>query len=323
MIHHLANRLPVMICPRWVYTRTQPIAIDDVLQYLVKTADQPETAGRTFDIGGPQVLTYRDLMLAVARVLGLKRLLIQVPVLTPRLSSYWVNLVTPIPAALARPLIEGLRHETVCEDNSAPEVYSVTPLPVETAIERALSQVTPQGVYDQPPEQQVDPSHLKTDTRVVPSSSDPERLFAAVATIGGKNGWYYADWLWRLRGLMDRTFGGVGLRRGRPRMEQLQAGDALDFWRVEEYVYKKRLLLRAEMKVWGKAWLDFVIEPEDSGGSLLVQTARYYPRGLIGDMYWYVVYPLHALVFRGMSKAIVRRAERSMVSERNQLSHGS
>jgi len=315
MVHHLVNRLPAMICPRWVLTRTQPIAIADVLRYLIDTIEKPETLGKIFDIGGPEVLTYRDMMLTVARVLGLKRLLIRVPVLTPRLSSYWVNLVTPVPAQVARALIEGVRFETIVENDAALNIFDFQPMNFEEAVRRALARVAAHdietawtdafSIYETPT---VDPSHLRVDRREVETAVPAEELFRVVALIGGDNGWYFADWLWKLRGFIDQQLGGVGLRRGRRHPEKIAIGDALDFWRVEEYLEGEKLLLRAEMKVWGRAWLEFKVEKIDENNSRLRQTARYYPRGLFGLVYWYAVYPVHALVFRGMSRAIARRA---------------
>jgi uncharacterized protein YbjT (DUF2867 family)/uncharacterized protein YndB with AHSA1/START domain len=315
MMHHLVNRLPVMICPRWVMVRTQPIAISDVLSYLVEAVEKAETVGRNIDIGGPEVLTYRAMMLTVAKVLGLKRLLIQVPVLTPRLSSYWVNLVTPIPTPLARALIESLRSETVCENTLASELFSIVPMGFEAAVRRALEGVTNatvESTWTQADSarlyQPIDPSHLLSDQQVVQSKASPEELFRVVSSIGGERGWYYADWLWKVRGFIDKQIGGVGLRRGRRHQTEIRQGEALDFWRVEEVVPGVRLVLRAEMEVWGQAWLEFVVEKTQNGGSQLIQTARYYPKGVFGLVYWYSIYPIHAAVFRGMARAIVRRA---------------
>ncbi|PKK82150.1 MAG: DUF2867 domain-containing protein, partial [candidate division Zixibacteria bacterium HGW-Zixibacteria-1] len=317
MIHHLVNRLPMMICPRWVYTRTQPIGISDVLRYLIDALDKPETIGRTIDIGGPDISTYRDMMLSVARALGLKRFLIQVPVLTPRLSSYWVNLVTPVPTQVARPLIEGLRHETICENDEARDIFQFKPLSLDEAVDRALARVrnhdiettwtSATSVSDLAP---VDPSHLRTDRREIEVDSSDKRLFSIISSIGGNNGWYYADWLWKLRGFIDKQLGGVGLRRGRRHPVELEAGEALDFWRVEEYIPGRKMLLRAEMKVWGQAWLEFEVRPLAENRARLVQTARYYPKGLLGLLYWYTVYPIHALVFKGMVRRIAELAAR-------------
>ena len=316
MIHHLVNRLPVMICPRWVYTHTQPIGIADVLRYLVSAIDVAESTGRTLDIGGPEVLTYGQMMKTTAEVLGLRRFLIPVPVLTPRLSSYWVNFVTPVQGQLARPLIEGLRHETVCENTDALELFGFQPITFREAVRRAVARVrdhrvetfyadTSAPTVSQP----VDPSHLRIDRRERQVSAAAETVFAAVSSLGGDNGWYYGDWLWQVRGFIDQQLGGVGLRRGRRHPSDLAIGDALDFWRVEEYIPGRKLLLRAEMKVWGQAWLEFEVVPEGKRDARLIQTARYYPRGLSGLLYWYGIYPIHALVFRGMARAIARRAE--------------
>ncbi len=325
LIHHLVNRLPVMICPRWVYTRTQPIAIADVLQYLVRAIDTPETVGKTIDIGGPEILTYRDMMLITGKVLGLRRLLVEVPVLTPRLSSYWVNLVTPIPAGLARALIEGLRYETVCENDDALRLFDIKPMSFAEAVSRALARVRDYRVetrwtdassrLEQPP---IDPSHLKIDRRTVRVNAPADTTFSVIRAIGGNTGWYYGSWLWKLRGFIDQQLGGVGLRRGRRHPTDIAVGDALDFWRVEEYVAGEKLTLRAEMKVWGQAWLEFSVKSQADNHSLLAQTARYYPRGLFGLVYWYGVYPIHVAVFRGMVKAIAKRAEREYMTKQTE-----
>ena len=298
--------------------KTQPIAIRDVLNYLVESVDKPETAGLTIDIGGPEVLTYRDMMLTVAKVLSLKRLLIRVPVLTPRLSSYWVNLVTPIPTHLARALIESLRSETICENDESRKHFDVVQMDFESAVRRALERVTSSSVestwtqadaadLDQP----IDPSHILSDSRTLECDAAPEALYATVSSIGGSRGWYYADWLWKIRGFLDKQIGGVGLRRGRRHPSEILPGEALDFWRVEEVVPGERLLLRAEMIVWGRAWLEFTVEALEHGRSRLIQKARYYPKGVFGLFYWYGIYPIHALVFRGMARNIVRSASRA------------
>ncbi|MDZ4724449.1 MAG: SDR family oxidoreductase [candidate division Zixibacteria bacterium] len=314
MVHHLANRLPVMICPRWVITRTQPISIDDVTSYLVAALDQPESVGKIIDIGGPEVLTYRDMILVVARVLGLHRLLIKVPVLTPRLSSYWVGLVTPIPIMPARALIEGLRHETVCENDDALTLFDIRPKSFEAAVRQALAPVLP-GQIARPSSEgesviaHIEPSHILIDQRKIEVEASSERVFKIISSIGGNNGWYCADTLWKIRGFIDQLIGGVGLRRGRGNQDDIALGEALDFWRVEELEYGRRMLLRAEMKVPGKAWLEFEVKPVGQNSCVLTQTARFYPRGLLGLLYWYGVYPVHVLVFRGMASAIARRSE--------------
>jgi uncharacterized protein YbjT (DUF2867 family) len=319
MIHHLTNRVPVMICPRWVITKTQPISIDDVISYLVAAPDIPGSADRIIDIGGPEILTYRDMMLTVARVLGLKRWLIEVPVLTPRLSSYWVGLVTPIPIRPARALIEGLRHETICENDDARKLFDIEPMPFVNAVQKALSAVLPrdnmiEGHQAESIIRQIEPSHILIDRQQMTVNASTKVVFDIIKAIGGEKGWYYANWLWKIRGFIDEIFGGVGLRRGRRDAANLTVGDSLDFWRVEELEPGRRLLLRAEMKIPGKAWLEFEVESTDQQKSLLTQTARFYPRGLWGLCYWYGVYPIHQLVFKGLAMAIVKKAETSLAN---------
>ncbi len=319
MIHHLVNRLPAMVCPKWVLIRTQPISIRDVLRYLIDCLGIPGTTGRAIDIGGPEVLTYRDMMLRIAKVLGLHRYILTVPVLTPRLSSYWVNLVSPIPMPLARVLVESLRHETVCEDGSGMDLFNFRPGGFSEAVERALEavrQIRVESTWAEsgqdPPRilDTIDPSHLLTDKRVVDLIVTPERLFRVIASIGGDRGWYYANWLWRIRGFIDKQLGGVGLRRGRRHPTMLQVGETVDFWRVEGYEPGRKLLLRAEMIVWGHAWLEFTITPYADGMTRMVQRAIYYPHGLFGLFYWYSIIPIHFFVFRGLIKTIAELARK-------------
>jgi hypothetical protein len=250
----------------------------------------------------------------VARALGLKRWLIKVPVLTPRLSSYWVGLVTPVPVKPARALIEGLRHETICENDDAKTLFQITTMGFDQAVKRALSVVLSDQSDQQVKEGEsiishIEPSHLLSDRRQVTVKASSEQLFQVVSSIGGENGWYAADLLWKLRGLIDELFGGVGIRRGRRHPSELRVGDRLDFWRVEELDPGKRILLRAEMKLPGKAWLEFAVERTDQANSTLTQTARFYPRGLLGIVYWYGIYPIHILVFRRLAVAIGKKAE--------------
>jgi uncharacterized protein YbjT (DUF2867 family) len=322
MIHHLANRLPVMICPRWVVTQTQPIAVEDVLSYLVASLATAESAGRVIDIGGPEILTYREMMLRVAHALGLKRWLIKVPVLTPRLSSYWVGLVTPVPVKPARALIEGLRHETICDNDDAKTLFDIIPIGFDQAVTRALSVVLSDRSDQQVMKGEsiisyIEPSHLLTDRRQATVKASSEQLFYVVSSIGGENGWYAADTLWKVRGLIDELVGGVGLRRGRRHSCELSVGDKLDFWRVEELDPGKRILLRAEMKLPGKAWLEFVVDETGQNDSILTQTARFYPRGLLGILYWYGIYPIHIMVFRRLVSAIGKRAELQLLFNSN------
>jgi uncharacterized protein YbjT (DUF2867 family) len=318
MIRYLTERLPVMITPRWVTTRCQPIAIDNVLDYLTRCLAEPRSVGRTFEIGGPDVLTYGDMMRGYAAVRGLKRTLVSVPVLTPRLSSYWVDLVTPIPAAFSHPLIEGLRSEVIVRDPGAREVFDIRLIPYAEAVRRALERAQSGDVetYWAGAQAGLKPGvTLKTtegmllEERRVESEAAPGAVFATFAGIGGKRGWFYADWAWQARGLLDRLVGGVGMRRGRRNPDDLRPGDALDFWRVEAVEPGRLIRLRAEMKVPGPAWLQFEASPRAGGGTLLVQTAFFEPRGLAGLAYWYALYPLHQLIFSGMARAIARRAE--------------
>jgi uncharacterized protein YbjT (DUF2867 family) len=317
MMHALVNRLPVMTSPKWVSTRSQPVAVADVLRYLVECPSVPASAGAVIDIGGPDILTYREMMLRFARLLGLRRWIIVVPVLTPRLSSLWINFVTPIPASLARPLVEGLKSEMVCENDLASRLFPWKTTGFDEAVARALSRVREMRVETRwsdaavPAEEEplgAEHSQLLSDVRRLEVPLPAAAVARSFCSIGGTNGWYYGDVLWELRGFIDRLTGGVGLRRGRRHPTELVAGEALDFWRVEKVVPGELLLLRAEMKVPGRAWLEFRAEPTGPSACTLTQTARFYPRGVWGLLYWYSVYPLHQLVFAGMARAVVRRA---------------
>jgi hypothetical protein len=304
-----------MICPRWVITETQPIAIDDILRYLSDCLEIPETTGKIIDIGGPDRLTYRDMMLQVARELNLRRWLIKVPVLTPRLSSYWLKLITPISFNVARALIEGLRSRTVLENKTAEKYFDFEPNDYASSVTSALKGLTDirhkRGRIDDYRPERVDPSHLKTDKRILTCRADAISLFEVIKNLGGTNGWLFADWLWRLRGDIDHLLGGTGLRRQKTSQRNLQTGRTIDFWRIIEYQENKSILLLAEMNVWGIAWLKFEVSDSGENQSHLTQTAYYYPRGLTGIFYWYSVYPIHNIVFKGLSKAIVRKAEES------------
>lgn len=322
MIRYLTERVPVMICPRWVYTRTQPIGIREVLAYLSEAIEVPESTGLIIEIGGSQVITYGDMMKTYADVRGLKRWLVPVPLLTPRLSSLWVNLVTPIPSAIARPLIEGLRNENIVRDNTARELFpGINPVSYRTSVERALAMleanniettwsdalVTSQG--------ELTPVILTSQEgmirehrqmRVVASAAE---VYAVFSGVGGRRGWFSMDWAWRIRGWMDRMIGGVGMRRGRRDPNHLRVGDALDFWRVEMIEPDQLLRLRAEMKVPGKAWLQFHVMSMEDDMALLSQTAFFAPKGVMGWFYWHLLYPFHAVIFSGMIREIARRAE--------------
>lgn len=319
ILRYLVERLPAMVTPRWVSTESQPIAIGDVLGYLAGCLEKKETSGRIFEIGGAEILTYRRLMEIYAEEAGLrKRFVIPVPVLTPRLSSYWIHLVTPIHAAIARPLALGLRNRVVCNEQS---IRAIVPLPLHgarEAIRLALDQRQhflrdPADIESLQPEWvwPGDPSWaggtVFTDRRVLETEATPAQIWKTLASIGGKNGWYHANWLWKLRGFLDRLAGGVGMRRGRRHETEIRNADTIDFWRVERADPERRLLLAAEMKLPGPAVLDFVIEPR-AGGARLIQTARFIPRGLSGILYWFAVSPFHHYVFRGMIRGIVRRS---------------
>jgi uncharacterized protein YbjT (DUF2867 family) len=319
ILRYLVERLPVMVTPRWVRTPSQPIAVRNVLHYLVAALETPATAGRALDIGGPDVLTYRKLMQEMAAALGLRRrLIIGVPVLTPRLSSLWIHLVTPLSHRIARPLAEGLRNPVVCRSDEARRLMPQRLLPVGEAIEAALGRLSAGEVETSwldagpvPGDPDWSGGTTFVDRREVTVAAPPTAVFAAVCRIGGGHGWYAADLLWRLRGALDRLVGGPGLRRGRRHPDRIGFGDALDFWRVTFIEQDRRLRLRAEMKLPGEAELEFDLEPGEAGGTRLVQVARFKPRGLAGLAYWYGVLPLHGVVFRGMLRGIRREAERS------------
>lgn len=322
MIRYLTERLPVMICPRWVSTRTQPIGIREVLEYLSAALAVPESRGRIIEIGGAEIVTYGEMMRIYADVRGLRRWLISVPVLTPRLSSYWVNIVTPIPGVIARPLIEGLRNENVVHDPIARALFpNIAPVSYRQSVERALARLQAKDVETawsdalSTSQGHVTPVTLTTHEgmilerrqRVVAAS--PAAVSAVFCGIGGARGWFSMDWAWKIRGAFDRLIGGVGLRRGRRDPDHLRVGDALDFWRVEAVEPDRLLRLRAEMIVPGKAWLQFHVVARDDGQSVLTQTAFFAPKGLLGWAYWYALYPFHAFIFDGVIDEIKARAE--------------
>jgi uncharacterized protein YbjT (DUF2867 family) len=326
MLRYLTERLPAMITPRWVRSQTQPIAIRDVLRYLVAAADLPAEVSRTFDIGGPERLTYQEMMTRYAAVAGLRpRIILPINLLTPNLSSHWVNVVTPVPRAIARPLVESLRHPSVCHEHDIVELIADPVgglISFDEAVRLALTRIqdaqvvtrwsgaSVPGVASDP--LPTDPDwaggSLLEDVRELRTSASPEQLWMALERIGGENGWYASDFLWHVRGFIDRMVGGVGLRRGRRDPERLAIGDVVDFWRVEERIEPSLLRLRAEMRNPGLAWLEFSIEP-DGTGARLRQRAVFYPRGLAGQAYWWSVAPFHALVFGPMLRRIVERAE--------------
>jgi uncharacterized protein YbjT (DUF2867 family) len=318
MIRALVERLPVMICPRWVAVETQPIAIEDVVSYLVASLDLPPGDERTFEIGGPDRLTYGDLMREYARQRGLKRLLIPVPLLTPRLSSLWLGLVTPLYARVGRKLVDSLRNPTLVRDPAARTKFSVSPRGPREAIARALvnedrefaetrwsDAVSSGGLKESYGGELRGTRFVDTRSTVVPLTA--AQAFAPIRRIGGATGWYYGNALWRLRGFVDLLAGGIGLRRGRRSANELHPGEPVDFWRVETIDPDRLLRLRAEMKVPGRAWLQFETTPA-AGGTEIRQTAIFDASGLLGLLYWYFLYPLHRFVFAGMLRGIVKSA---------------
>lgn len=322
-IRYLTERLPVMICPRWLYTRAQPIAIRNVLDYLVTALETPASIGQVVEIGGADVVTYGDMLCGYAKARGLKRWLVPVPVLTPRLSSYWVHLVTPVPAVIAQPLIQGLRNDVVVRDDSAQRLFSnIKPMDYDTAVRLALanlerghvetawSDAVASSQGDVTPVQLTTQEGMILERRQCVVAAPAEAVFRSFSQLGGATGWLYFDWAWQLRGALDRLLGGVGLRRGRRDPNEVRVGDAVDFWRVEAVEPGRLLRLRAEMKVPGRAWLEFRAEPRAEGQTVLSQTAFFASRGLSGLLYWYLLYPIHALIFSGMIQALARRAEK-------------
>ncbi|MCU1672174.1 MAG: NAD-dependent epimerase/dehydratase [Frankiales bacterium] len=328
MLRYLTERLPAMITPRWVRTRIQPIAVRDVLRYLVGAATLPPEVSRRFDIGGPEVLTYVDMMQRYAAVAGLhRRIIVPVPLLTPRLSAHWVNVVTPVPAALAKPLVRSLVNEVVCSEHDIAQwipdpdggllgfdesVRLALQRVKDAAVETRWSSATWPGAPSDP--LPTDPDwaggSLYEDVRRARVDAPPAELWRVIEGIGGEHGWYSFPLAWAARGLMDRLVGGVGLRRGRRDPQRLYVGESLDFWRVEEIVPGRLLRLRAEMKVPGAAWLELCVEVGDEGTEF-VQRALFHPRGLAGHAYWWSVAPFHGIVFGGMVRNITAAAERA------------
>lgn len=316
ILRYLVERLPVMVTPRWVSTLCQPVAVENVIAYLVGVLREPATVGRVFDIGGPEVLCYREIMRLMAEELKLpKRWVIPVPILTPKLSSYWIHLVTPLSHEIAGPLAEGLKNPVVCREDEITRLIPQRLLTVRQSMQAALEQMATNRVetcWSMAGPIAGDPDwaggKLFRDERMIEVAADPHAVFQAICRVGGGHGYYAADWLWRLRGWMDRMMGGPGLRRGRRDPEKVSYGEALDFWRVVGLEQDRRLALRAEMKLPGDAMLEFHVEPFGEGKSRLRQSALFRPRGLFGLLYWYAVSPLHHIVFRGMIQGIRREA---------------
>lgn len=318
MIRALVERLPVMICPAWVSIAAQPIGIEDLVNYLAEALNLPAAGDRIIEIGGADQVSYRQIMREYARQRRLRRFMISVPMLTPRLSSLWLGLVTPVYARVGRKLIDSIRNPTVVREPSALELFSIKPKGIREMIARAIVNEDCEFAatrWSDALSSRGDPSgwggvrfgNRIVDSREVTVNATPEVAFRPIRRIGGDTGWYYGDWLWHLRGFVDLLAGGVGIRRGRRDPESVQVGDALDFWRVEGFEDDRRLRLRAEMKLPGRAWLEFEVEPS-GGGALVRQTAIFDPIGLGGLAYWYVLYPVHKLIFGGMLRCIAARA---------------
>jgi len=319
MIRALVERLPVMICPKWVRVLAQPIAIEDVLAYLQEAIELPERDSKIYEIGGPDQVSYGEIMQEYARQRGLRRLMIPVPLLTPYLSSLWLGFVTPLYARVGRKLVASLKNPTLVSSNLASTAFSVRPRSLSEAIARALVNEDREFAATRWSDALSASGESKSwggvrfgsrlvDSRTADSSVRPAAAFAAIQRIGGKTGWYYGTWLWQLRGFLDLLVGGVGVRRGRRDPVNVRVGDALDFWRVEGFEPGRLLRLRAEMKVPGRAWLEFEVTESESG-SCVRQTAIFDPFGLFGLAYWYALYPLHQLVFAGMLRNVVRAGE--------------
>lgn len=337
IIRDLVEKLPVMVTPRWLNSRCQPIGIRDVMHYLTTVLDNPACLGRSFDIGGPDVLTYRQMLLDLAAVRGYRRYIVTVPVLTPRLSSWWLYLVTRTTFSLAQSLVESLRNDTIVNRRrSIQEVLPHTCMPYRAAVELAFqrieqnevvsswsdalsSGVMPPGYMDHI---QIPQYGLLTDRQTLRFTRDPQQVLQNIWSIGGERGWYKVDWLWRVRGLMDKAVGGVGLRRGRRSPTDLRAGDPLDFWRVLVADRQgRRLLLYAEMKLPGEAWLQFRILDNKDGSHTLEQLAAFRPQGLAGRMYWYSLVPFHFVIFKGMIENIVQYKADLLMNAKH-VSHG-
>jgi uncharacterized protein YbjT (DUF2867 family) len=326
MVRYLTEREPILVCPAWYFSQAQPIAIRDALAYLIAALDEPESVGRVIEIGGPTRLTYADMLLGYARERGLKRWLIRTPVYAPRLSAYWVHMVTPIHWRVVAPLIEGLRARLIVRDDAAKKIFpQITPINFQTAVHLALGRiqrdnvetswadalVTVQG--DVKPYVFTVEEGMFIETRKLLLDLPPATVFRSYMGIGGERGWLFMDWSWALRGWIDKLVGGVGLRRGRRHPDDLRVGESLDFWRVEEVEPNTRLRLRAEMKLPGKAWLQFESTPppeEDrqDGKTLFTVTAYFAPHGFFGFAYWYAMWPFHKPLFDGLTRRLASRA---------------
>lgn len=325
MMRYPVEGMPILFCPSWVTTRIQPISVRDVLDYLIASlglSKEQVCAHTIIEIGGSEVLTYHDMMRGYAKARGLRRIMITVPFLTPPICATFLHWVTPIPRVLARALIEGMRNEVVVHDDSAPKLFpNIHPRDYRTSLDRALARIAADEVETTWSDAQVSAlgdvvpvtfttrEGLLLEERQQWAAASPETIYRVFASLGGKRGWLYANWIWLLRGVIDRLLGGVGFRRGRRHPDEVRVGDALDFWRVEALEPLRLMRLRAEMMVPGLAWLQFEIVPQSAQRNLLVQTAFFEPKGLPGLLYWYVLYPIHGWMFGKLIAKIVEKAE--------------
>jgi uncharacterized protein YbjT (DUF2867 family) len=322
MVRYLSEREPLLVCPRWYFSNAQPIAIRNVLDYLVAALEQPESVGKLLEIGGSTRLTYADMLLGYARERGLKRVLIPTPFYVPHLSAYWVHMVTPVTYQTVLPLIEGLHADSLANDTLARKLFpSIQLLDFQTAVRYALLKiekgdietswsdalVTSKGDIKPYSFEIIEGMYLERRQKLV--NLPAEAVFRAYTGIGGERGWFYMDWAWAIRGWMDKAVGGVGLRRGRRHPDDIRTGESLDFWRVEELIPNRRMRLQAEMKVPGKAWLEFESEPQDNGQTLLTVTAYFDAHGFFGFLYWYAMWPFHSFIFDGLTREIAKRTQ--------------
>lgn len=321
MIRALVKRLPIMTTPRWVRSKSQPISVEDILAYCLEALEIELPQSKIYEIGGPDQVSYCDIMREFARQRGLKRLIIPVPFLSPGLSSLWLGLVTPLYARIGKKIIDSVKHDTIVKDNAALQDFKVTPRGMPEAIERALQNEDQMFSETRWSDAVSSGGELKNwagvtlgkrliDSRTRTVNAPPDIAFNPIQTIGGKRGWYFGTWLWRIRGMLDLLVGGVGMRRGRKHPTEIHVGDNLDFWRVEAFEPDTLLRLRAEMRVPGRAWLQFEVKDLNNGQSQITQTALFDPHGLWGTVYWYLLWPLHQLVFSGMLRKIAKAAEK-------------
>jgi uncharacterized protein YbjT (DUF2867 family) len=328
IMRDLIEKLPIMVTPKWAKNKCQPIAIYDVLEYLTSVIDHPDCLGETLDIGGPDTISYQEMLKKFSKIRGLRRFIITVPVLTPRLSSYWLYFITSTNFSLARALVESLKNNALCQNHRIKKIIPKTCFHFEEALKRTLGKIEENSIISSWKDS-IGISNLKpnlleylkipkfgclSDLREIPFQCNPDQIKDTIWAIGGDNGWYYMNWMWKVRGFIDKFFGGIGLKRGRTHPNRLRNGDVLDFWRVLLSDKKRgRLLLYAEMRLPGEAWLEFeIIKNENKKGGLIKQKATFRPNGLLGRLYWYSVYPLHWLIFSGMARGIIQNTKKNI-----------